>query len=85
LFRGPWKWDISPVCAVSGTSLVAQMVENPPAMQETWVRSLGRETDWPEQCCGEREHRRASMVALWQAHRIKWIKACLLLSVWLLP
>ena len=24
-------------------SLVAQMVKNPPAMQETWVRSLGRE------------------------------------------
>ena len=24
-------------------SLVAQTVENPPAMQETWVRSLGLE------------------------------------------
>ena len=24
-------------------SLVAQMVKNPPAMQETWVQSLGRE------------------------------------------
>ena len=24
-------------------SLVAQLVKNPPAMQETWVRSLGRE------------------------------------------
>ena len=24
-------------------SLVAQMVKNPPAMQETWVRYLGRE------------------------------------------
>ena len=24
-------------------SLVAQIVENPPAMQETWVRSLGQE------------------------------------------
>ena len=24
-------------------SLVAQLVENPPAMQETWVRSLGWE------------------------------------------
>ena len=24
-------------------SLVAQMVKNPPAMQETWVRSLGLE------------------------------------------
>ena len=27
----------------SWTSLVAQMVKNPPAMQETWVRPLGWE------------------------------------------
>ena len=27
----------------STTSLVAQMVKNPPAMQETWVQSLGQE------------------------------------------
>ena len=27
----------------SWASLVAQMVKNPPAMQETWVRSLGWE------------------------------------------
>ena len=27
----------------SWAALVAQLVENPPAMQETWVRSLGRE------------------------------------------
>ena len=26
-----------------GASLVAQMVKNQPAMQETWVRSLGQE------------------------------------------
>ena len=26
-----------------GVSLVAQSVKNPPAMQETWVRFLGRE------------------------------------------
>ena len=26
-----------------GASLVAQLVKNPPAMQETWVRSLGWE------------------------------------------
>ena len=26
-----------------GASLVAQLVKNPPAMPETWVRSLGRE------------------------------------------
>ena len=28
---------------MSWASLVAQMVKNPPAMQETWVQSLGRE------------------------------------------
>ena len=27
----------------SRASLVAQLVKNPPAMQETWVQSLGRE------------------------------------------
>ena len=27
----------------SWVSVVAQMVKNPPAMQETWVQSLGRE------------------------------------------
>ena len=26
-----------------GDSLVAQLIENPPAMQETWVQSLGWE------------------------------------------
>ena len=29
--------------ALVWTSLVAQMIKNPPAMQETWVRSLGLE------------------------------------------
>jgi len=28
---------------VRGTSLVAQLVKNPPAMWESWVRSLGWE------------------------------------------
>ena len=28
---------------LSRVSLVAQMIKNPPAVQETWVRSLGRE------------------------------------------
>ena len=28
---------------VAGASLVAQMVKHPPAIQETWVRSLGWE------------------------------------------
>ena len=30
-------------CSSSWASLIAQLVKNPPAMQETWVRSLGRE------------------------------------------
>ena len=33
----------SPQLIIVWASLVAQMVKNPPAMQETWVRSLGRE------------------------------------------
>ena len=28
---------------VSGASLIAQLLKNPPAMQETWVRFLGWE------------------------------------------
>ena len=32
----------------SWTSLLAELVKNPPAMWETWVRSLGRE-DSPEE------------------------------------
>ena len=31
------------MCGRGGGSLVAQMVRNQPAMQETWVRSLGQE------------------------------------------
>ena len=31
---------------VAGASLVAQLVKNPPAMWETWVRSLGWEDIW---------------------------------------
>ena len=30
-------------CQYSWASLVAQLVKNPPAMQETWVQSLGCE------------------------------------------
>ena len=29
-----------------GASFVAQLVKNPPAMQETWVQSLGWEDPW---------------------------------------
>ena len=47
---GPWgrkesdmtaRFSLSLVCS-SRASLVAQTVKNPPAMQETWVRSLGQ-------------------------------------------
>ena len=31
------------LCEHEGASLVAQMVKNPPAMEDTWVRSLGWE------------------------------------------
>ena len=31
---------------ITGASLVAQTVKNPPAMRETWVQSLGREDPW---------------------------------------
>ena len=39
-FAGEW---IGYPLEYSWASLVAQMVKNPPAMQETWVRSLGWE------------------------------------------
>ena len=46
-----------------GASLVAQLVKNPPAMQDTWVRSLGWE-DPPEK--GKATH---SGILAW---RIPW-------------
>ena len=36
-------WDLRPSYIHKGASLVAQMVKNPQAMQETWIQSLGRE------------------------------------------
>ena len=47
----------------SWASLVSQLVKNPPAMQETWVRSLGWE-DPPEK--GKSTH---SSILAW---RIPW-------------
>ena len=44
-------------------SLVAQMVKNPPAMQETWVGSLGREDPL------EKEMATPSSILAW---RIPW-------------
>ena len=41
---------ISPFCTwVNGAGLVAQMVKKLPAMQETWVRSLGWEDPLEEE------------------------------------
>ena len=34
-------WDLRPSYIHKGASLVAQMVKNPPTMQETWIQSLG--------------------------------------------
>ena len=42
LGRGPGGEDGNPL-QYSWASLVVQMVKKPPAMWETWVRSLGRE------------------------------------------
>ena len=51
--------------APSGTSLVAQMVKRLPAMQETWVRSLGRKD------LLEKEMATHSSILAW---RIPWIE-----------
>ena len=40
---GEQKWDLHPGLLDTGASLVAQMIKNPPVMQETWVPSLGQE------------------------------------------
>ena len=40
---GQHVWGVCGVCGCVGGSLVAQMVKNPPAMQETRVQSLGQE------------------------------------------
>ena len=59
LFSWKWSWFISSClsswegvtligCAHNclGASLVAQMVKNQPAMEETWVPSLGQKIPW---------------------------------------
>ena len=48
---------------VGGASLVAQLVKNPPAIQENWVRSLGREDPL------EKEMATHSSILAW---RITW-------------
>ena len=51
------------MCNTNSTSLVAQMVKNLPAMQETWVRSLG----WEDAL--EKEMATHSSILAW---RILW-------------
>ena len=46
LGRSPGGGHGNPLQYSLGTSLVAQTVKNLPAMQETWVQSLGREDPW---------------------------------------
>ena len=41
--RIPGLFLFSSIYTLSRVSLVAQLVKNPPEMQETWVRSLGWE------------------------------------------
>ena len=42
---GPWKFYffLCPLLQIHGASLVAQLTKNLPAIQETWVPSLGQE------------------------------------------
>ena len=57
----------------SWASLVAQLVKNPPAMQETWVRSLG----WKDPL--EKEMATYSSIMawriLWTVQSMSWIIA----------
>ena len=57
--RGPWRWggggeEKALICSIyqfpwcTWVSLVVQTVKNLPAMQETWVQSLGRENSLEE-------------------------------------
>ena len=57
----------------SWTSLVAQMVKNPPAMQETWVLSLGWEAPLEE---GMATH---SSILAWRIHGQRSLVDC---SLW---
>ena len=54
------------------TFLVAQVVRNLPEMQETWVRSLGREDPWEK---GMATH---SSIPSWE---IPWTVACQAMSL----
>ena len=56
-------WASGSGTAIIGASLVAQLVKNLPAMQETWVRSLGQEDPL------EKETATHSSILAW---RIPW-------------
>ena len=56
-----------------GASLVAQLVKNPPAMQESWVQSLGWESPLEK---GTATH---SSILTW---RIPWTTACGVAKSW---
>ena len=56
---------INTVCVYIGASLVAQMVKNLPAMQETWVQSLGPKDPLEEEMATH------SSILAW---RIPWIE-----------
>ena len=49
-----------PNCVTLRVSLIAQMVKNPPAMQETWVQSL----DWEDHL--EKEKATHSSILAWR-------------------
>ena len=59
----PDRNDLNQVIRVNITSLVAQLVNNPPAMQETWVRAL----DWEDPL--EKGKATHSIILAW---RILW-------------
>ena len=58
-----YSW-LGALMLISWASLVAQLVKNPPAMQETWVRTLG----WEDPL--EKEKATHSSILAW---RIPWI------------
>ena len=51
----------------SWASLVAQLVKNPPAMQETWIRSLGWENPLEK---GKATH---SSILAWRIHGLQFM------------
>ena len=57
-----YSW-LGALMLISWASLVAQLVKNPPAMQETWVRTLG----WEDPL--EKEKATHSSILAW---RIPW-------------